>query len=125
MGDRDSERDQPLPVNTEDSISVFADMRGQLTDHKDFMLLHLLNEREEYGVSKYGQTLMSHTGRDPLRDAWEEAMDLWAYMSQLVIEQGSQWTPLRMTARVLARSLTIERTLRGDFAHAPAEHTNG
>lgn len=45
-------------------------------------------ERMRYGVRKYGRALETFNGRDPLRDAWEEAIDLAAYLTQALLERG-------------------------------------
>lgn len=88
---RDPFHDQQLPVNTPRSRSVFDAMRQQLTPSDPLVadVVELLAEREEYGIAKYGQTLMSHTGREPLRDAMEECLDLWAYLTQAAMEAAS------------------------------------
>lgn len=42
-------------------------------------MLRLLSERHEFGVRKYGQTLMSHDGRDAIVDAEQELGDFVQY----------------------------------------------
>lgn len=71
---RDPARDQPLPKPG--GINVQAALRDALT------------EREEYGRRKYGRPLETHNGRDALTDAWEEALDLLTYLTQLRLERG-------------------------------------
>lgn len=46
-----------------------------------------LNERRVMGVKKYGTELKSHNGRDPLIDAYQEALDLCLYLKQAIIER--------------------------------------
>jgi len=38
-----------------------------------------MSQRHEFGVAKYGVPLVASNGRDHLRDAYEEALDLTAY----------------------------------------------
>ena len=83
MGDLDEARgrylgqrpgDQPLPVhngNPEIHVLVAGDIM----------------ERQQLGISRYGTPLQAHNGRDALRDAYEEALDLACYLRQL-IEEG-------------------------------------
>lgn len=44
--------------------------------------------RTEVGRQRYGTALQAHNGRDALRDAYEEAMDLTIYLRQLIAERG-------------------------------------
>jgi hypothetical protein len=71
---RDPSRDQPLP--TPGKINVQAALRAALV------------EREEYGRRKYGTALETDNGRDALTDAWEEALDLVTYLTQMRLERG-------------------------------------
>lgn len=52
-----------------------------------------LLEREQVGIERYGTSLQAHNGRDALRDAYEEALDLACYLRQAIEE--------RQTARSL------------------------
>jgi hypothetical protein len=71
---RDSQRDQPLPKPGR--INVQAALRAAL------------HEREAYGRRKYGTALETDNGRDALTDAWEEALDLVTYLTQMRLERG-------------------------------------
>ncbi len=44
--------------------------------------------RKAIGVARYGQPLQAHNGRDALRDAYEEALDLVVYLRQAQVEGG-------------------------------------
>ena len=46
-----------------------------------------LEERERVGVQRYGTPLQAHNGRDALRDAYEEALDLACYLRQAIEER--------------------------------------
>lgn len=72
--DRDPERDQPLPT------------AGRLPVQG--LLIQAIRERAEHGRRKYGRYLETDNGRDALQDAWEEALDLVTYLTQLRLERG-------------------------------------
>jgi hypothetical protein len=46
-----------------------------------------LREREAQGIRTYGQPLYANNGRDALRDAYEEALDLACYLRQALEER--------------------------------------
>lgn len=46
-----------------------------------------LNKREQIGIQRYGTKLQAHNGRDMLRDAYEEAMDLTVYLRGVIAER--------------------------------------
>lgn len=43
--------------------------------------------RREVGIERYGTPLQPHNGRDALRDAYEEALDLTCYLRQIIMER--------------------------------------
>lgn len=47
-----------------------------------------LETREWIGIQRYGTPLQPHNGRDALRDAYEEALDLACYLRQAIEERG-------------------------------------
>lgn len=51
-------------------------------------LIRAIKIRRDLGVRKYGRPLEAHNGRDALLDAWQEAVDLAAYLTQMRIERG-------------------------------------
>lgn len=66
--------DQPLPiVNGQPFVqdAVIADIEA----------------RKQVGIERYGTPLQPFNGRDALRDAYEEAIDLTMYLKQLLIER--------------------------------------
>lgn len=73
---RDPERDQPLP--TPGKLPVQA------------ILVAAIRERTEHGRRKYGTVLQTDNGRDALTDAWEEALDLVTYLTQMRLERGDR-----------------------------------
>src|SRR5687767_1098517 len=46
--------------------------------------------RDAKGLSTYGTRLQPHNGRDALRDAYEEALDLAAYLRQAIYERDGE-----------------------------------
>lgn len=75
MGDtRDPETDQPAPKPGGYPVQA--------------VLIEALKQRMEFGLKKYGRPLETNNGRDPLRDMWEEMLDMVSYFTQFVLEQG-------------------------------------
>lgn len=66
--------EQPLPVRN-DRVAIQSLVRADL------------ETREQVGISRYGTSLQAHNGRDALRDAYEEALDLACYLRQLIEER--------------------------------------
>lgn len=46
--------------------------------------------RSLQGIAKYGTELKSFNGRDPLIDAYQEALDLAVYLKQALLERDSK-----------------------------------
>jgi len=51
-------------------------------------LLHDMAERDKFGTQKYGTPLQPFNGRDPIIDAYQEALDLVVYTKQAVLESA-------------------------------------
>ena len=49
-----------------------------------------LLSRVDKGVRTYGEPLKAHNGRDALRDAYEEALDLCMYLRQAIEENNAR-----------------------------------
>jgi hypothetical protein len=47
-----------------------------------------LQARDAFGVKKYGTTLQTRNGRDPLMDAYQESLDQTMYLKQAILERG-------------------------------------
>lgn len=70
------EGDQPLPlINDEPYIHrmVIADVLSRMN----------------LGEERYGTALQPHNGRDSLRDAYEEVLDLAVYLRQAIYERDN------------------------------------
>jgi hypothetical protein len=46
-----------------------------------------MQSRKEFGLQKYGTILQAHNGRNALRDAYEEVLDLAVYLRQKLEEE--------------------------------------
>lgn len=87
---------QPLPATgTGDAIwdLVIADMK----------------ERDKTGERRYGKRLQANNGRDVLRDAYEEALDLAVYLRQ-EIEQRRLAKVARLRERIEDLAQELNRT---------------
>ncbi len=51
-----------------------------------------LHKRERVGRERYGTSLQAFNGRDALRDAYEEALDLACYLRQAIAERDAATT---------------------------------
>jgi hypothetical protein len=49
-----------------------------------------MRQRDQEGRARYGTPLQPHNGRDALRDAYEEALDLAVYLRQALYERDGQ-----------------------------------
>jgi hypothetical protein len=68
--------DQPIPiVNESESIQG--------------MVISDLEARTQVGIQRYGTALQPFNGRDALRDAYEEALDLAVYLKQCIVERDA------------------------------------
>ncbi len=75
MKERDG--DQPLPVRSDSPFMqdlVQADIEA----------------RKSVGLARYGTLLQAHNGRDFLRDAYEEALDLCIYLRGVMYERDGK-----------------------------------
>lgn len=70
---------QPQPTSTIHPGAYQVDITEIVVAH--------LRARSEVGRQTYGTRLHSHNGRDPLRDALEEALDLACYLTQAIYER--------------------------------------
>lgn len=53
------------------------------------LVMEDLEERLRIGIERYGQPLQAHNGRDSLRDAYEEALDLCVYLRNAIYERDN------------------------------------
>jgi hypothetical protein len=68
---------QPQPIPTPGQQDVLPEV---ITD---------LQARAAFGVKKYGTTLQTRNGRDPLMDAYQESLDQTMYLKQALLERDN------------------------------------
>lgn len=73
----------------------------QLPSFNDFpfiqdSLIADIEKRKAVGVERYGTALQPFNGRDALRDAYEEAIDLATYLKQVLVERGDDLVSLSL-----------------------------
>lgn len=49
-----------------------------------------MKARDAFGTLKYGQRLVAHDGRDALKDAYQEALDLAVYLRKMLLERDGE-----------------------------------
>jgi hypothetical protein len=54
------------------------------------LVLADVRARRELGLKRYGTFLQAGNGRDALRDAYEEALDLCMYLRQAIAERDGR-----------------------------------
>lgn len=52
------------------------------------LVLQDMEERRRHGIEKYGVPVQPFNGRDPLVDAYQEALDLCVYLRQAIEERN-------------------------------------
>jgi hypothetical protein len=72
--------DQPLPI---------ANDRPDIQS----MVIADITARCQVGIQRYGTALQAHNGRDMLRDAYEEALDLAIYLRGVLEERNTAVWP--------------------------------
>lgn len=71
------EGDQPMPV-ANDKPAVWP------------IVMQDMQSRHELGIKRYGTPLQPFNGRDALRDAYEEALDLAVYLRTAIYERDGK-----------------------------------
>lgn len=54
------------------------------------LVMEEMDLRKAIGFERYGCHLQAHNGRDSLRDALDEALDLCAYLRQAIFERDGR-----------------------------------
>lgn len=107
---RDPATDQPLP-------------RGGVTEVQQ-ALINAIAARRELGIRKYGQPVMTHNGRNPLRDAWEEVIDLAVYLTQMMLEAGEELELPEVPATWKAKDSLDAAMTYSQHAYGPGKDPN-
>jgi hypothetical protein len=69
-----------------------------------------MRERDHVGRAKYGTPLQAGNGRNPLIDAYQEALDLAVYLRQAIKEQADA----KSSMRVLETYMPTQRESQDD-----------
>jgi hypothetical protein len=54
------------------------------------LVIEDMRKRDAMGMKKYGTRLQPRNGRDPLQDAYQEALDLVVYLRQAIYERDNE-----------------------------------
>jgi hypothetical protein len=80
--------EQPRPIPNENVASwelVIHDLAFHRSPYAR-LVIDDARERDRMGAEKYGTRLQPHNGRDSLRDAYEESLDLIVYLRNKIAE---------------------------------------
>lgn len=95
----------PIAIN---NVKKFSKNNKELTT-----TLSLLEKRYNFGISKYGQPLMSEDGRDDVEDCLQEIGDAIQYLSKAIYNK-KDITPIRESIEVLYR-MAINKEEKKEF----------
>lgn len=99
----DLSAEQPSPLHRPGVPSVQSAVRADL------------EVREALGIHRYGTSLQPGNGRDALRDAYEEALDLASYLKQALIERdGATVDEAPMAGRPVSMAAPFDTLIRAD-----------
>lgn len=85
MPKKDAATPEPAPTTT---IDEYVDsVQHQAAKHSPPHVAGALAQRAEEGFKKYGTFLGKDNGRDVMRDAMQEALDLVVYLKQAELEE--------------------------------------
>lgn len=94
---------QPAPHNV--GIPISPLLISWLEKLNLYQTADLVRNRCEFGISKYGQMLMSGDGRDSVKDALEEIGDCLQYTFK-ALHNGEDITSLREPLKALCKLAT-------------------
>lgn len=104
--------EEPAPIQTDLSEEVLPFVLMQLLDSGRGALMADLQARAKLGVERYGTPLMTHNGRDPLADLYQELLDALMYLGQYMIETEM---PMDFEFEGLKRTaMQVKRLLEGE-----------
>lgn len=83
-------------------------------------VIEWLHERRERGIAKYGTTLQTFNGRDPVADAMEEHLDALQYLGQWRMERRALMEQVATARALIARFLVLMPDRHGDCGTACA-----
>lgn len=115
MSDVADYTNQPVPIPREapgmhdlviaDVTQAWANTPSLIGSNEERGIVGIIEEfetRKEFGLKKYGTLLQANNGRDPFRDALDEALDLIVYIKQILTEQVEKPLELEEAKRASA-----------------------
>lgn len=97
---------------------VFPILRKRLIHYP--RLRELVEQREAYGMAKYGQTLLTDDGRDTPTEIVNELLDALAYMMKYCMTHDDDWMD-RLFMRLIVLSDGITEHLAEESESATIE----
>jgi shikimate 5-dehydrogenase len=94
--------EQPAPVQGEALVSTAAESAAHA--YCEPTLARAVVERARIGLERYGRPLETFNGRDALRDAREEVVDGFQYVTQLLMETDADRRNIEHARRFLAHA---------------------
>ena len=88
--DRFFSRNTPEAIAKREAARAAAEQQPPPRPGREVVADYVLADiqaRVEAGEAKYGTKLMTYNGRDPLWDAYQEAIDLVMYLRQAILER--------------------------------------
>lgn len=96
--------EQPMPTPN-GHVSVQSLVRSELIGPAYARVRADLEARERIGIERYGTPLQPFNGRDAVRDAYEEALDLACYLRQAIVEGHREFQQLYSDAVISCAAL--------------------
>lgn len=97
---------------------VFPELRNRLEFYAKEVLEPLVNQREAYGVAKYGQTLMSDDGRDTPTEIVNEIMDMLAYLTKWSMQRPLD---VRLRYKLTLQAITLATDIVDHISEVEAQ----
>lgn len=90
------------------------------------LLIAEVGRRKAFGIAKYGVTLQPWNGRDPLKDALDEAIDLCVYLVTAIEERDAgPWNRIEdVPAGVIVRDRDGHIPARDSISQAGRDYIN-
>jgi hypothetical protein len=112
------EREQPAPIANGSIPSwerVIRDVYNRFDPPMSTLVVEDAAARDAHGRATYGVPLQPHNGRDSLRDAYDEALDLAVYLKTAILECESTEPT---TDAAVAAKLILSSSLVGQYGIA-------
>jgi hypothetical protein len=108
--------EQPMPTVSDAPVGItelvrhdLRELTGRFGPETVAQLVDDLDKREAVGIVRYGVSLQVHNGRDPIRDAYEEVLDLCQYLRQAMARGNAEMR--HMYQQALGMAVAIRKKL--------------